>query len=187
MKLLLYPLLAIALLLMFSFTFFKKNTVPSTIYQFKALTIDGKELDFSQFKGKKLLIVNTASKCGFTPQFEQLEAMFKKYKDRNFEVIGFPSNDFKSQDPGTNDEIHSFCQRNYGVTFTMMAKVHVKGDSICDVYKWLTSKALNGQMNSTVKWNFQKYMIDETGMLVDYAASWKKPDSRKITRWIEGK
>ncbi len=171
----------------FHFSFFRKATAPVSIYQFKAKTIDGQELDFSRFKGKRLLIVNTASKCGFTPQFEQLEAIYKKYKDQGFEIVGFPSNDFASQDPGTNDEIHTFCQRNYGVTFTMMEKVHVKGDSICDIYKWLTQKAQNGRMNSKVKWNFQKYMIDENGQLVDDVPSWKKPDCRKIISWIEKK
>ncbi|MBS1637952.1 MAG: glutathione peroxidase [Bacteroidetes bacterium] len=157
------------------------------IYSFHIRTLSGEELDLSKFKGKRLLIVNTASKCGFTPQYAQLEDLYKKYKDKNFEIIGFPSNDFAHQEPGSNSEIQEFCQKNYGVSFTMAEKVHVKGDSICDVYRWLTHKDRNGKMSSHVKWNFQKYMIDESGNLVGVVSSYKSPECKKIIQWLEGK
>ena len=165
----------------------KKGKPTSSIHQFKAKSIDGELIDFSTFKGKKILIVNTASECGFTPQFKQLETIFEKYKDKNFTIIGFPCNQFGSQDPGNNSEIKTFCTRNYGVTFLMMEKVDVKGDSICEIYKWLTHKELNGVESSSVKWNFQKYMVDENGFLVNHVSSIKKPDSSTIINWIEGK
>lgn len=170
------------------FSFFKKKGTPSSsIHSFKVNTLEGQVFDFSSLKGKKILVVNTASKCGFTPQFEQLQALYEKYKDKNFVVVGFPCNQFGSQDPGSADEIKSFCTKNYGVTFPMMEKVNVKGEQAAEVYKWLTSKDKNGVESSTVRWNFQKYMIDENGYLVDYVQSFKKPDCKKIIRWIEGK
>lgn len=173
--------------LMFSFSFFKTTPPPSSIHQFKAIDIDGNEIDFTQFKGKKLLIVNTASKCGFTPQYQQLEALYKQYKDKGLEIIGFPSNDFKQQEPGNSSEIKEFCKKNYGVSFTMMEKVHVKGDSICEIYQWLTQKEKNGKQNSRVKWNFQKYLIDENGFLIKDVSPWKSPFTKKIIKWLEGK
>ncbi|MFN8117300.1 MAG: glutathione peroxidase [Bacteroidia bacterium] len=170
------------------FAFINKNGNPSSsIHQFKAKTLEGEYFDFTQLKGKKVLIVNTASKCGFTPQYKELEALYQQYKDKNFTIIGFPCNQFGAQEPGTSSEIHDFCTKNYGVTFLMMEKVNVKGDSICDIYKWLTNKSQNGVMSSSVKWNFQKYMIDENGFLVDYVLSFKSPLNSKITKWIEGK
>jgi glutathione peroxidase len=162
-----------------------KGQPSSSIHQFSAKDIEGKTVDFSSFKGKKLLIVNTASECGLTPQFKELQELYMKYRDKNFLIIGFPSNDFGQQDPGNNTEIKSFCERNYGVTFLMMEKIVVKGDSIHPVYKWLCSKAENGVMNSSVKWNFQKYLIDENGYLVDVVSPIKKPMCRKIIRWLE--
>ena len=165
----------------------KKGTPTSSIHQFKVKNIAGEWIDFSSLKGKKLLIVNTASKCGFTPQFKALESLFETYKDKNFMIIGFPCNQFGKQDPGSSSEIKDFCTRNYSVSFMMMEKVNVKGDSVCELYKWLTRKELNGVESSSVKWNFQKYMIDENGFLVDYILSFKKPDCSKITTWIEGK
>lgn len=168
-----------------SFPILFKGQPSSSIHQFTAKSIEGKLIDFSSFKGKKLLIVNTASECGLTPQFKQLQELFDKYKDRNFMIIGFPSNDFGQQDPGTNSEIKSFCERNYGVSFLMMEKIHVKGGEINPVYKWLTEKKENGVMSSQVKWNFQKYMVDENGYLVDMVVPWKKPNTRKIVKWIE--
>ena len=161
-----------------------KGQATSSIHQFKAKDIQGEMVVFAQFKGKKLLLVNTASKCGFTPQFEQLQELYDAYKDKNFILIGFPSNDFGEQDPGTNSEIKAFCTKNYGVEFLMMEKIHVKGDSIHPIYRWLTQRAENGVMNSSVKWNFQKYMVDEEGFLVDYVMSWRKPNCRKIKRWL---
>ena len=171
---------------MYSF-YSKKGKPTSSIHQFKTKTIDGELFDFSLLKGKKILIINTASKCGFTPQFKELEELFLKYKDKNFVVIGFPCNQFGEQDPGTGSEIKEFCTKNYGVSFLMMEKVNVKGDSISEIYKWLTSKDKNGVMSSSVKWNFQKYMIDENGFLVDYVLSFKSPNCKKIVSWIETK
>lgn len=181
-------LLIIGAFSFFLYAFFTKRGNPtSSIHQFKVKTIDGALLDFSSLKGKKILVVNTASKCGFTPQFKQLEELYEKYKDKNFVIVGFPCNQFGGQEPGSSSDIKDFCTKNYGVSFMMMEKVNVKGDSICDLYKWLTTKELNGVESSSVKWNFQKYMIDENGFLVDYVLSFKKPDCSKITKWIEGK
>ncbi len=186
-----YKLIVIASIIVvsvFLYSFITKKGKPtSSIHKFKAKSIDGELIDFSSFKGKKLLIVNTASECGFTPQFKQLEEVFQTYKDKNFTIIGFPCNQFGKQDPGSNSEIKSFCSKNYGVTFLMMEKVNVKGDSICEIYKWLTTKELNGVESSSVKWNFQKYMVDENGFLVNHVLSMKKPNSSTIINWIEGK
>lgn len=159
----------------------------STFYDLKAKTIDGKEFSFADLKGKKVMIVNTASKCGYTPQYEELEKLYEKYKDKNFIIIGFPANNFGKQEPGTNDEIKEFCTKNYGVSFQMMEKIDVKGDDMNAVYKWLTSKDINGKMDSSVKWNFQKYLIDENGQLFDVAYSNESPMSDKIVNWINGK
>ena len=156
-------------------------------YDLKTKTIDGETFLFSSLKGKKVLIVNTASKCGYTPQYKDLEALYEKYKNQNFIIIGFPENNFMGQEPGSNSEIKTFCTKNYGVTFPMMSKISVKGDDMDAVYQWLTSKALNGVMDSKVKWNFQKYMIDENGKLVDVVDPGEKPDSEKIVNWISGK
>lgn len=157
-----------------------------SLHEFKVEAIDGKEYDLSQLKGKKVLVVNTASKCGLTPQYEDLEKLYQKYKDNNFVIIGFPANNFMKQEPGTNEEIASFCKLNYGVSFPMMAKISVKGDDIHPLYTWLTTKTKNGVMDSQVKWNFQKYMIDEEGQLVNFAAPRTKPFDEQITNWIEG-
>jgi glutathione peroxidase len=159
----------------------------TNVYDFKVTTIEGKEFKFSQLTGKKILIVNTASKCGFTPQYEQLEELYKKYGGKNFEIVGFPANNFKEQEPGTNNEIKQFCQVKFGVTFPMMSKISVKGDDIAPLYKWLTSKELNGKMDSEVKWNFQKYLIDEKGNLVGFIEPKESPLSDKIVNWILGK
>jgi glutathione peroxidase len=159
----------------------------TSFYDLKAKTIEGNDFDFSSLKGKKVLIVNTASKCGYTSQYEDLEKLFQAYKDKNFVIIGFPANNFMHQEPGTNADIKEFCTKNYGVTFQIMEKVSVKGDDINPVYQWLTQKAKNGKMDSEVKWNFQKYMIDEKGNLVDVAYSKEKPMDDKIVNWISGK
>ena len=156
----------------------------TSFYLLKAKTIDGKDFSFAELKGKKVLVVNTASKCGFTPQYEDLEKLYQKYKDKNFVIIGFPANNFGHQEPGSNSEIKEFCTKNYGVSFQMMEKISVKGDDMNDVYKWLTKKELNGKEDSSVKWNFQKYMIDEKGNLVDVVYSEKKPDCKEIVNWI---
>jgi glutathione peroxidase len=138
-------------------------------------------------KGKKVLVVNTASKCGYTPQYEQLEAIYKKYGGDKFTIIGFPANNFMSQEPGTNEEIRQFCTLNYGVTFQMMAKISVKGKDIDPLYQWLTTKKENGVMDAPVKWNFQKFMIDENGKLAGMVPPGEKPDSEKIVSWITSK
>ncbi|WP_160675018.1 glutathione peroxidase [Clostridium sp. C8-1-8] len=137
-----------------------------SIYDFKATDIDGKEVDFSQYKGKVLLIVNTASKCGLTPQFEELEALYKKLGNEKFEILGFPCNQFASQDPGNSDEIKSFCMLNYGVTFKMFEKVDVNGENAHPIYKYLTSQK-GGVLSKAVKWNFTKFLVDSKGNVVD--------------------
>ena len=156
-----------------------------SLHSFKTQTIDGKEFDLASLKGKKVLVVNTASKCGLTPQYKELEALYNKYKDRNFVIIGFPANNFLSQEPGTNDEIKEFCTINYGVTFPMMTKISVKGKDQDPIYQWLTQKSENGKMDASVSWNFQKFMVDENGNLVDVVSPRESPMSEKITGWIE--
>jgi glutathione peroxidase len=158
----------------------------STFYAFKTTDIDGKPFDFSSLKGKKVLIVNTASRCGNTPQYEKLEALYNQYKSKNFVIIGFPANNFGGQEPGSNKEIKEFCTSNYNVTFPMMGKISVKGKDIDPIYKWLTSKAENGVMDADVTWNFQKFMIDENGKLVGMVAPRESPESPTILNWIKG-
>jgi glutathione peroxidase len=158
-----------------------------TLYDFKATTLDGLPFDLSSLKGKKVLVVNTASKCGLTPQYASLQKLYDTYKDRNFVIIGFPANNFASQEPGTNAEIKEFCTKNYGVTFPMMSKISVKGNDIDPLYNWLTQKSLNGVTDAEVQWNFQKFMINEQGKLVGFVAPKDAPDSEKIINWIEGK
>lgn len=158
-----------------------------TIYQFKVTDLYGKEFDFSTLKGKKLLIVNTASECGLTPQYKDLEAIYSKYKDKNFVIIGFPANNFGSQEPGSNEQIAKFCQMNYGVTFPMMSKISVKGKDIHEVYKFLTQKDKNGLQDSQVEWNFQKYLINEEGELIKVLSPRVLPTDSEIVGWINGK
>jgi glutathione peroxidase len=162
----------------------QKPTEVQTIYQFKVTDIEGKEFDFATLKGKKIMIVNTASKCGLTPQYEKLEALYKTYKDKNFVIVGFPSNDFLSQEPGTDEEISAFCQKNYGVTFPMMSKISVKGKEMHPVYQFLTTKSLNGLDDNKVQWNFQKYLIDEKGILVKVIPPGTQPDAEEIVSWL---
>jgi glutathione peroxidase len=162
-----------------------QDAARKSFYDFTVKTIDGKDFPLSQLKGKKVLVVNTASKCGFTPQYADLEKLYETYGGDNFIIIGFPSNDFLHQEPGTNSEIQQFCTENYGVTFPMMEKIDVKGKNIAPLYKWLTEKKENGVMDASVKWNFQKFMIDENGNLVGYAPPPEKPNSDKIVDWIK--
>lgn len=159
---------------------------PETIYQFKVETLSGEEFDFSMLKGKKIMIVNTASECGFTPQYENLQKLYDTYKDDNFVIVGFPANNFNSQEPGTNEEIAEFCKKNYGVSFPMMGKISVKGDDTHDVYQFLTQKVRNGYEDSEVGWNFQKYLIDENGRLVRVVDSKTLPGDKSIVNWIRG-
>lgn len=177
----------LSILLFFKFLFFappKGQDIPKTIYDFKVAGLDGGTIDFSQFKGKKILIVNTASKCGFTPQYAALEAVYKKYKDQ-LVIVGFPENNFLFQEPGTNQEISAFCKKNYGVTFPMAAKISVKGKNMAPIYQWLTNKEYNGYKNSSVKWNFQKYLINEKGELVAVFDPSTKPDDPQVISAIE--
>jgi glutathione peroxidase len=159
----------------------------NSIHQFKVKDINGKMFDMSSLKGKKVLVVNTASKCGLTPQYEQLQELYDKYKDSGFTIVGFPANDFMNQEPGTIEEIKAFCTENYGVTFPMMDKVSTKGKSQSPIYEWLTQKSKNGVKDSEVSWNFQKYMIDEDGRLVDFVSPKESPTSDKIVNWIKSK
>jgi glutathione peroxidase len=160
--------------------------MPKSIYDFKVEALDGGTIDFSQFKGKKILIVNTASECGYTPQYEDLEKLYKKYKDR-LVIVGFPANNFGSQEPGSNSEIASFCKKNYGVTFPMAAKISTTGDDMAVIYHWLTEEKYNGYKNTSVKWNFQKYLLDEEGKLVAMFPSKVKPMSEEVIAAIEKK
>jgi len=157
---------------------------PSSIHSFKVMDITGETFDFAELKGKKVMVVNTASKCGLTPQYEELEKLYNEYKDQGFVIVGFPANDFMNQEPGTDAEIKQFCQVNYGVTFPMMSKISVKGKDMAPIYQWLTSESLNGKMDSRVKWNFQKYLIDENGVLVDVIPPKTKPYSDEIIAWL---
>jgi glutathione peroxidase len=158
-----------------------------TIYQFKVKDLYGEEFDFATLKGKKILIVNTASECGLTPQYKDLEAIYKKYKDKNFVIVGFPANNFGAQEPGSNQEIAKFCEMNYGVTFPMMSKVSVKGDDKNEVYQFLTQKSKNGLQDSEVEWNFQKYLINEQGQLVKVLSPRVLPTDADIVGWINEK
>jgi len=156
-----------------------------SLHNFKTQTLEGEDFDLASLKGKKVLVVNTASKCGFTPQYEDLEKLYKEYGGDKFVIIGFPANNFLKQEPGSNEDIREFCTRNYGVSFPMMQKISVKGDDMDPIYKWLTKKDQNGVMDSDVKWNFQKYMIDEEGKLVDVAWPKTKPYDEQILSWLK--
>ncbi|MDR0729208.1 MAG: glutathione peroxidase [Prevotellaceae bacterium] len=161
-------------------------SVPETgFYSFTVKTIDGDDFSLSQLKGKKVLVVNVASHCGLTPQYEALQALYDRYKDRNFVIIGFPANNFGAQEPGSNAEIKAFCTTNYGVTFPMMAKISVQGDALAPLYKWLTSKAENGKEDAEVRWNFHKFLIDETGQWVRSIDPRTLPTDESIVAWIE--
>lgn len=155
-----------------------------TLHDFTVTTLEGEPFDMAQLKGKKVLIVNTASKCGNTPQYEGLQELYEKFGGEDFVIIGFPANNFLRQEPGTNGEIREFCTRNYGVTFPMMAKISVKGSDMHPLYQWLTQKELNGFKDSSVKWNFQKYLVDEEGKLVGIIPPKTKPLSGEISNWI---
>ena len=151
-----------------------------SIYDFKVEGLEGGIIDFSKFKGKKLLIVNTASKCGYTPQYEGLEALYEKYKDR-LVIVGFPANNFGGQEPGLNTEIKEFCKKNYGVTFPMAAKISVKGDDAAPIYKWLCNKSENGVLDAEIKWNFNKFLLDEKGRIIAKFDSKVTPLSEELT------
>ena len=143
----------------------KSDAIPKSIYDFNVAALKGGTIDFSKYKGKKILIVNTASQCGNTPQYADLQAMSEKYRGK-LVIVGFPANDFGAQEPGSNDEIATFCEKNYSVTFPMAAKITVKGDDMAPIYHWLTEQKYNGFKDSNVRWNFQKYLINEKAELV---------------------
>ncbi len=156
-----------------------------SIHEFKVKDINGEEFDFAKLKGKKVMIVNVASKCGLTPQYDLLQKLYEEFESENFIIVGFPANNFMSQEPGTNEEIATFCRSEYGVTFPMMEKIEVKGKEIHPIYKWLTTKKLNKLMDSDVSWNFQKYLIDENGKLVGKLNPRVKPNDQKVIDWIK--
>jgi glutathione peroxidase len=155
------------------------------LFDFIAASIDGKEISLSIYKGKKVLIVNTASKCGFTPQYADLEKLYKEFGGDKFVILGFPANNFLWQEPADNDQIASFCSVNYGVTFPMFAKISVKGGKIHPLYSWLTHKEENGVKDAPVKWNFQKFLIDENGNWVDMVPPKENPYCERILGWLK--
>jgi glutathione peroxidase len=159
----------------------------NSFHDFKVKSLEGEVFDFSTLKGKKVLVVNTASKCGLTPQYKELEELYKTYGPDKFVIIGFPANNFMGQEPGTAEQIREFCEQNYGVSFPMMEKISVKGDDMHPIYKWLTQKVKNGKEDSDVKWNFQKYLINEKGELVKVIPPRTKPLDEEIVNWITGK
>ena len=155
-----------------------------SIYDFTVKDIYGEDFNFEKLKGKKIMIVNTASKCGLTPQYEGLEDLYKTYKNENFVIIGFPANNFLWQEPGSNDKIESFCRENYGVTFPMMSKITVKGNKKHPIYQFLTQKSKNNYRDSRVTWNFQKYLINKEGRIEKIISPRTRPDSEEIVSWI---
>ncbi|MCY4162128.1 MAG: glutathione peroxidase [Flavobacteriaceae bacterium] len=171
--------------LIISFMNHSQITNNHSIHQFQVEDLYGDSFDFQSLQGKKVMLVNTASECGLTPQYEKLQALFEKYQSSDFVIVGFPANNFGEQEPGTNKEIALFCQENYGVSFPMMAKISVKGDDQHPVYQFLTSKSKNGVMDSEVNWNFQKYLINQEGKLIDVIHHSTEPDDPKIINWIE--
>jgi glutathione peroxidase len=155
----------------------------TTLYDFKVPSLEGSTIDFSKFKGKKVLIVNTASECGYTPQYADLQKLYETYKSK-LVIVGFPANNFGGQEPGSNTEIKEFCKKNYGVTFMMAEKVSVKGEDIHPLFKWLTHKSENGVMDAEIKWNFTKFLLDEKGKLIGVFPSKVNPNSEEITKHL---
>ena len=174
----------LTLISIMSLTLNSQTMVNNSIHQFKVADIYGDIFDFSKLKGKKVMIVNTASKCGLTFQYEALQKLYSQYKDLNFIVIGFPSHDFLWQEPGSNDEIIDFCEENYGVTFPMMSKVTVKGSKKHPIYQFLTQKSKNNFKDSRVTWNFQKYLINKDGRIEKIISPRTRPDSEEVVSWI---
>ena len=176
MKTFLFFILSIMLL--------SSSSIIESIHQFVVTDIEGNKFDFSTLKGKKIMVVNTSSRCGLTPQYEKLEELYTKYKSKNFVIVGFPSNNFLMQEPGSNEDIAKFCKKNYGVSFPMMSKISVNGKKIHPVYKFLTKKSLNGLKDNKVEWNFQKYLLDEKGHLVRVISPSTSPNEASIVEWI---
>ena len=158
-----------------------------SIHQFTTNDLSGKDFDLGTLKGKKAMIVNTASKCGLTPQYKQLQAIYETYGSDGFAIVGFPANNFMAQEPGSDAEIADFCEANYGVTFPMMSKIDVVGEEMHPIYKFLTQKEKNGLMDSKVTWNFQKYLLNEEGILEKVIDPRTSPDDPEVIDWITGK
>lgn len=165
---------------------FSAFTLPDngSIHSFKVKSIEGGTIDFSKFKGKKILVVNTASKCGYTPQYEALQKVYDEYKDK-LVIIGFPANNFGGQEPGSDGEIQEFCKARFGVKFPLASKVSVKGEDMAPIYQWLTNKAKNGVLDAEIKWNFNKFLLDENGKMIAYFPSKVTPDSEEILKYVK--
>lgn len=172
----------IAILFIFS-SFYSPTKKATSIYKYKVEALDGSKIDFKKYKGKKIMIVNTASKCGNTPQYAQLEELYKKYKDR-LVIVGFPANNFGGQEPGTKTDIIELCRKNYGVTFPMADKVSVKGDDIAPIFKYLVDEAKKIGVNDPIKWNFTKFLLDEKGKLLAVIHNKTKPMSEEVTKYF---
>jgi glutathione peroxidase len=155
-----------------------------SIHSFKVKSIEGGTIDFAKFKGKKILIVNTASKCGYTPQYEALQKISDEYKDK-LVVVGFPANNFGGQEPGADEEIQEFCKARFGVKFPLSSKVSVKGEDMAPIYKWLTQKSENGVLDANIAWNFNKFLLDENGKMIAYFPSKVKPDDEEILKYLK--
>ena len=177
-------LLLTSILLIMSLTMSAQTSVDNSIHQFKVADIYGNIFDFSELKGKKIMVVNTASKCGLTYQYEALQKLYSQYKDFNFMIVGFPSNDFLWQEPGKNEDIIEFCEENYGVTCPMMSKITVKGSNKHPIYQFLTQKSKNKFKDSRVTWNFQKYLLNKDGKIEKIISPRTRPDSQEIVSWI---
>lgn len=163
---------------------YAQNLMEQSLHQFTVETLEGAQFDFSALKGKKIMVVNTASKCGLTPQYKDLQALYEQYGSEKFVIVGFPANNFMKQEPGSNEDIAAFCESNYGVTFPMMAKIDVKGNDIHPIYSFLTQKDKNGVMDSKVTWNFQKYLINEEGILEKVISPRTSPTDEEVISWI---
>lgn len=163
---------------------YAQNTMENSLHQFTVESLEGDNFNFSDLKGKKVLVVNTASKCGLTPQYKELQSLFETYKDNGFIIVGFPANNFMAQEPGSNEDIATFCEKNYGVTFPMMAKIDVKGKDIHPLYAFLTQKEKNGVMDSKVTWNFQKYLVNESGIVEKVISPRTSPIDQEVIDWI---
>lgn len=175
-----YILTLVAVVMMSAFTLPDNGS----IHSFKVKSIEGGTIDFAKFKGKKILVVNTASKCGYTPQYEALQKVYDQYKDK-LVIVGFPANNFGGQEPGSDGEIQDFCKARFGVKFPLASKVSVKGEDMAPIYQWLTSKAKNGVLDADIKWNFNKFLLDENGKMIAYFPSKVTPDSDDILKYVK--
>jgi len=173
----------ITALLLFVFQFARAQEQRLTFYDLSATTIDGELLNFSVFKGKKVLVVNTASECALTPQYRKLQELYEEYGGDDFEIVAFPCNDFGSQEPGDNEDIKKFCSQ-YPIGFTLMEKISIKGENESPVYRWLTNSRENGTLDAKVVWNFQKFMIDTTGQVIDFVGPAGSPFNHRIIEWL---